>query len=87
MGVTNPKPDWGQVIRAVDGYLKLPIAQRALPLDEAFLSGVSAHMHAVKLAWRNQVMHVDPTFNVENARDIFNAVKALMQHLATQLSE
>ena len=44
-----------------------------------------AVMHAVKLAWRNRAMHVDATFSLDNARDIFNAMKALMQYLATQL--
>ena len=87
MGIVGPKPDWGQIIRAVDDYVKLPRAQQTLPLDAAFIGGVSAQMHAVKLAWRNQVMHVDMTFSLENARNILNATKALMQHLATQLSE
>jgi hypothetical protein len=87
IGMAGANPDWGQVIRAVDDYIKLPKPQRALPIDDSFLAGVSAQMHAVKLAWRNQAMHVDATFGLANARDIFSATKSLMQHLATQLSE
>lgn len=56
-------------------------------MDYAFLEDISAQMHAVNKAWRTRAMHVDATFTLENARDIFSATKALMQHLATQLFE
>ena len=86
MGISAPNADWGAVIRALDEELKAPKNQQKLP-DHKFLAGASSQMHAVKLAWRNQVMHVDTTFSLDNARDIFNATKALMQHLATKISE
>ena len=86
VGITNPNPDWGSVVRKVDEEIKLPKSQQKPSLDYSFLADVSSHMHAVKLAWRNQVMHVDATFSLDNARDIFNAMRALMQHLASGLS-
>lgn len=86
LGIMDPNPDWGAVIRKIDAELKAPKDKRTLNIDYGFLAGVSSHMHAVKLAWRNQAMHVDATFSLDNAREIFNAMKALMQHLASGLS-
>jgi hypothetical protein len=87
MGIHEPKPDWGKVIRAVDDYLKLPKDEKKLDLDDSYLAAVSAQMHAVKLAWRNQVMHVDTTFSLENAREIFEQTKLLMIALSIELHE
>lgn len=87
MGIHEPRPDWGKVIRAVDEYLKLPKNERKLELEDEYLAAVSAQMHAVKLAWRNQTMHVDTTFSLENAREIFEQTKLLMIALSIELHE
>ncbi len=87
LGITEPNPSWNTVIRKLDKELKLDPRQRTLKADVPFLEGVSAQMHAVNRAWRTRAMHVDMSFSLENARDIFSATKSLMQHLATQLSE
>jgi hypothetical protein len=55
--------------------------------DVEFLSGISAHMHSVNLAWRRKVAHVERTYSQEEARQIFDATKGLMQHIASKLSE
>jgi hypothetical protein len=44
-------------------------------------------MHAVKIAWRNRVMHIDPIVAKDRAKAIFDATIGLMNHLATRLSE
>ncbi len=49
VGITDPNPDWGAVIRKIDEEVKLPKKQRTLSADYDFLAGVSNHMHAVKL--------------------------------------
>ena len=87
LGIIEPNPSWNTVIRKIDKELKLQPKDRTLQADYAFLEDVSAQMHAVNKAWRTRAMHVDATFSPQNARDIFNATKALMQHLATELSE
>ena len=86
-GIHESKPDWGKVIRAVDDYLKLPKNERKLEFEDEYLANISSQMHAVKLAWRNQVMHVDTTFSLDNARQIFEQTKLLMIALSIELSE
>ena len=86
-GIEEPKPDWGKVIRAIDDYLKFPKKERKLEMEDEYLAAVSAQMHAVKLAWRNQTMHVDTTFSLENAREIFEQTKLLMIALSIEFHE
>ncbi|SRR5216683_1223154 len=53
--------------------------------DEEFYSEAAAQIGHVKVAWRNPTMHIDRSYTPEVARDIWNAVKAFMRHLATKL--
>jgi len=55
--------------------------------DEPFFREVLGHLQAVKVAWRNPTMHVVNQYTLEQAEDIFNAVRGFMRHLATRLSE
>lgn len=55
--------------------------------DEAFYSGVAGDLVHVKTAWRNPTMHVRGVYDGTRALEIFNAVRALMRHLATRLRE
>ena len=82
LAIGNAQPSWSTIIRKLDKEIKKEPKDRTLSADYAFLEGVSNQMHAVNRAWRTNAMHVDATFSLENARDIFNATKSLMQHLA-----
>jgi len=44
---------------------------------------VTSHIRTVSTAWRNPTMHVGAKYTVEEAEDIFNAVRGFMRHLAT----
>jgi len=55
--------------------------------DEPFLREVLGHLQAVKVAWRNPTMHIVNVYTLEQAEEIFNAVRGFMRHLATRLSE
>jgi hypothetical protein len=55
--------------------------------EEPFFRVVHAHLHAVKLAWRNPTMHIVQNYSPEVAEEIFNAVKGFMRHIETKLSE
>jgi hypothetical protein len=46
------------------------------------LSEVSANLYAVKLAWRNEVMHPKDTYTLEEADSLIRQVKLFMQNLA-----
>jgi hypothetical protein len=39
-------------------------------------------LYAVKLAWRNEVMHPKVTYTSEEARRVLDAVKAFIEDLA-----
>jgi hypothetical protein len=46
---------------------------------------VLAHLHAVKVAWRNPTMHIVNQYTPEQAEEVFNAVRGFMRHLASKL--
>jgi hypothetical protein len=82
------RPDWGRQITDINSELekRYKTAGSRTP-DELFFSESASQIGHVKNAWRNPTMHVDRRYNEEVAMDIFNAVKALMRHLATRLKE
>jgi hypothetical protein len=83
-------PDnWGALIGPMDKELSLPKNTRN-PLwvtNEAFFAEAVADLRAIKKAWRDTTMHVERTYSIEQAREIFAAIAALMKHLATRLDE
>ena len=55
--------------------------------DIEFIAGISAHMHAVNLAWRRRVAHIERVYTQDEAKRILDETRNLMQHLAVKLSE
>ena len=55
--------------------------------DEPFFRDVLATLQIVKISWRNPTMHIVNHYTIEQAQEIFNAVKAFMRHLSTKLGE
>jgi hypothetical protein len=61
-------------------------AIRALPPKDAVtktMSEISANLYAVKLAWRNEVMHPNVTYTLEEAENLIRQVKLFIGQLAT----
>ncbi len=83
----DPKPNWDPILRKIDAELKSTHKERTIQGNVDFYANVSVHMHAVKLAWRNRVNHIDDVVPPEKARDIFEATKAFMQYMSTYLRE
>jgi hypothetical protein len=46
------------------------------------MSHAAANLYAVKLAWRNEVMHPKDTYTLEEADNLIRQVRAFMQQLA-----
>ncbi|MDE0412234.1 MAG: hypothetical protein OXI37_08490 [Gammaproteobacteria bacterium] len=42
-------------------------------------------LECVRVAWRNEVMHPGPKYTGEEAREVFEAVKTFLKHLAEKL--
>jgi hypothetical protein len=87
----DPKtnPSWEAILKKADGELQKPYAQRSREwqTDQQFFADATANLRAVKDAWRNPTMHIDIHYDEEKARDVWNAVRAFMRHLATRLHE
>jgi hypothetical protein len=80
--------DWGAYIREIDKELstRMKAAGKHTP-DEAFYAEASAQFGHVKTAWRNSTMHIEKSYTQQRAEEILLAVKSLMSHLATRISE
>jgi hypothetical protein len=55
--------------------------------DEKFYRNVSGDLLTVKQAWRNPTMHVGRKYSVEEADEVFKAVRTFMKQLGTKLCE
>lgn len=81
LGVTlaNEK-NWQNILDEINREIKkLP------PKDAATvaMSQAAANLYAVKLAWRNEVMHPNDTYTLEEAENLIRQVKLFMEQLAT----
>ncbi len=87
----DPKknPSWEAILRKCDDQLQKPNAQRSTEwqTDPTFFATATANLRAVKDAWRNPTMHIERDYDPEEARDVWNSVRAFMRHLASKLSE
>jgi hypothetical protein len=87
VGVAN-QGDWGSYLREIDKALEAKMkAAGKRSADEQFYAEARAMMDSVRLAWRNNTMHVETSYSPERAEEIFGAVRSLMRHLATRLSD
>jgi hypothetical protein len=76
---TNEKR-WQNILDEIDKKIK------ALPSKDpkaVKMSQASANLYAVKLAWRNEVMHPKDTYTLEEADNLIRQVKIFMEQLAT----
>jgi len=85
VGITDPRPNWDPVIRKIDNELKADYADRQFKGSYDLLAYMSTHLQAVKVAWRNRVMHVGEKHTPEEAREIYGATCGLMRYLAENL--
>ncbi len=83
------KPKWGWQAILNDG---LEPAINAMPEStddekqkKRALQQARAHLHAVRLSWRNDTMHPKVTYTDEEAADVFAHTKAFMKHLAERV--
>jgi hypothetical protein len=81
LGVTLVNQKVWQII--LDG---INSAIKGLPpkdVETIAMSQASANLYAVKLAWRNEVMHPKDTYTLEESENILRQVKIFMEQLAT----
>jgi hypothetical protein len=77
--VLADEKNWQNILDEINKAIKsLP------PKDPATVAKcqVSANLYAVKLAWRNEVMHPKDTYTLEEAENLIRQVKLFMEQLA-----
>ncbi len=82
LGIGNPEREWGKLLSYIGGQIE----GMAKGDERNNWSQVHANLYHVKQAWRNDTMHPKATYTEEEAREVFDAVKAFMRHLATMLT-
>lgn len=84
----GPQNDWGSYLREIDKELTARIkASGARTADEQFYAEAAVTLDGVRRAWRNPTMHIANEYSPDRAEEILIAVRSLMRHLATKLSE
>jgi hypothetical protein len=79
VSLANEK-NWQNILDEINKAIKAlqPKVPQTVAMTEA-----SANLYAVKLAWRNQVMHPNDTYTLEEAENLIRQVKIFMGQLAT----
>jgi hypothetical protein len=80
--------NWGSYIKEINNELDSRAKKSgARTADEQFYAETALQFDYVRRAWRNPTMHVEKSYSVERAEEIFLAVKSFMRLLATRLKE
>ena len=81
----NPETEtWYQIGEHVDKAIRaLPAQTDREKKRKARLAAASANLNAVRIAWRNEVMHPKQTYTREEAHEVYRATRAFMDHLAS----
>jgi hypothetical protein len=87
LGMTDARPNWEPVIAKIESELRKEYKEREFKGSTDFLAGALSQFNAVKLAWRNRVMHIGEKYLRQEAKDIFDATAAFMRYLSTELKE
>jgi hypothetical protein len=95
LGMPDPMRDrernWANMLTRVKQQIDAnttanpPVANWAS--DKGFYESASAALEAVRNPWRNPTVYVEVDYSEDEARQIFEATRNLMRHLATKLKE
>ena len=83
----SPQKSWGAYLQKID-HIKMqkPSPPIWFTRNEEFFIESAIRIGSVKDAWRNPTIHhLERTYTVEQAKEIFSAIQSLMRHLATKL--
>lgn len=79
--------NWNTALNQIDAKLKERGKSLFGPDEEQWAAETSAHLRAIKNAWRNHAQHAHARYNEEEAVSIWNNVQSLLQTLARRLNE
>jgi hypothetical protein len=80
LGVTlTGQKNWHNILDEIHKAIKaLPKIPKTVKMSQA-----AANLYSVKLAWRNEVMHPNDKYTLEEAKNLIGQVKLFMGQLAT----
>jgi hypothetical protein len=79
VSLVNEK-NWQNILDELNKAIKILSPKAAGTVE---MSQASANLYAVKLGWRNEVMHPKDTYTLEEAKNLIGQVKLFMGQLAT----
>jgi hypothetical protein len=83
--VSTARANWGVMIPAIE--TEISVLGKADADRRTLFSEVALQFRFVKDAWRDHVMHARGKYTGEEAKNAFDAAKAITQRLATRLAE
>jgi hypothetical protein len=82
----KPQNDWGKYLTEINDELdKRYKKSGARSEDEQFYAEAALAFDRMRRVWRNPSMHVDKSYSPERAKEILEAVRSFMKHLAARL--
>ncbi|MCL6682888.1 hypothetical protein [Sphingomonas alba] len=86
VGADTSKENWHELLKGIEDELKAR-SKRAVGAEAAqFEAEAAAHFRHIKNAWRNHAMHNRENYGEEQAVLIYDNTRALMRHLAEELT-
>jgi hypothetical protein len=83
VAIDPSKENWYQIVQHVNKAVDaLPSKTRAQAARKQAYGALSAHLNAVRISWRNEVMHPKASYTASEAADIMLHSKVLLKHIA-----
>ena len=79
--------NWNKSLNDIEAKLRTVSKREHGAVEEQWAAEAASQFRAIKNAWRNHAMHGHSFYDEARATEIFEAVRALMRHLATKLAE
>lgn len=80
----HPKDTWGMILGKIDPKIQaMPDKTSSQKMKKSRWSEARANLFHVKQAWRDNSMHGNTFYTQQQAKDVFNAVRVFVSHLAT----
>lgn len=90
LGVNVAVPAWQGILDRITKELEKRNNQKdpGWLAEEPFYSTAAAFLLAVKIAWRNPVVHdIEHIYDADKATEVLETVKTFMRHISTKLGE
>lgn len=82
-------PSWESYLKQISDKIALPRKKKgkAWIKKEVYFRDLSGDLVSVKQAWRNPTMHADRRYDIEQAEEIYRAVRTFMKRVASRMDE